>query len=115
MSNDHNAPCESLSGFRRMVIGIMGIEALFVMAALSLTVGVMNRMSAVSERQIQIAERQRVIEKKADDALTSANKALAISGKSEADIAWIREGFTELKMLVRDAVQNRPKAYRQTP
>lgn len=106
---NHVTPCDNLSNFKKLMIGLMGLQSVFVIASLSITLNSMVRLSAFSEKQIQMSERQRVIEKKADEAQTASNRALAISGKSEADIAWIREGFTELKMLVRDAVNNNPR------
>jgi hypothetical protein len=104
---NHMSPCDNLTSFKRLTIAILGIQATMVTVSLLLMVSTMNRVSVVAEKQVQLAERQRVIEQKADSALSDANKALAISGKSEADIAWIREGFTELKMLVRNAINDK--------
>lgn len=105
--NDHPSPCDSFVNFRKMIIATMGLQAIFVIASLSLAVSTQNRVSVLAEQQIQLRERQRMIEQKADEALSNSTKALTISGKSEADIAWIREGFTELKMLVRNAINDK--------
>ncbi len=97
----------SLSGFRKLSIAILTLQGGFVVISLMLCVSTMNRVSVVAEKQVQIAERQRVLEKKADIALQDASKALTISGKSEADIAWIREGFTEMKAMLRETMNER--------
>jgi len=74
----------------------------FVIIALGMTVNVQSTMAAHSETLMQLKTRQEMIEKKADSANSDAARALAISGKAESNIAWIREGLTELKIAVRN-------------
>ena len=97
----HSDPCRSLSDFKKLVIGILGLQGLFVMASLTLTVNTQRSLAAASEKLMKVETRQEMIEQKADNASADASRALAISGKAESNIAWIREGLTELKIAVR--------------
>jgi len=113
-SEDHKAPCSSLKNFRNLIIGIMTIQSTFVIVSLGMTVNAQSRMAAHSEQLMQLRTRQESIEKKADTAATDASKALAISGKAESNIAWIREGLTELKIAVRSDMYRR-QSPKKTP
>jgi hypothetical protein len=104
---DHEAPCEPLNGFKKLMIGTLSLQGVFVIASLSLCVNSMNRVSAIAEKQIQIIERQKMIEQKADTASKQSAEALATSSRAEANIQWIREGLTELKMTVRQALADK--------
>lgn len=97
----HQTPCTGLKNFRALVVGVMGVQAVFVIGALTITVNTMSTIAAHSESLMQLKTRQEMIEKKADVASADASKALAVSGKAESNIAWIREGLTELKIAVR--------------
>jgi len=107
--DEHTEPCSGLKNFRTTVIGVMTIQSMFVIVALGMTVNTQSSMAAHSETLMQLKTRQEMIEKKADTACTDASKALAVSGKAESNIAWIREGLTELKIAIRD------DRYKQTP
>jgi hypothetical protein len=104
----HEAPCSDLSSFKKLTIGILTLQGVFVIASLSLCLNAMNRVSGIAEQQIQIMERQRAIESKTDEgieksaeAIAKAGEALAMSSRAEANIQWIREGLTEIKVAVR--------------
>lgn len=99
-------PCQDLSSFRKLVIGILGIQTTIVIVCLSLCVNTMSGQAGLSQKLMQVSTRQEIIEKKADTASSDASKALAISGKAESNIAWIREGLTELKQAVRQKNNN---------
>jgi hypothetical protein len=58
------------------------------------------QVNIVIQRQIEFSEKQKAIATKADEALSKANTAMAISAKTEANIEWIRNGQTELKGMV---------------
>ena len=92
---------DDVKGFKRLVIAIQSVQAVFVIAALSMCVQSMARLSSTVERQVQIVERQKNIEKKADVAGKQSAEALTLSGRAEANIQWIREGLTEVKMQLR--------------
>lgn len=83
---------------RKLLIGIVSIQAVFVIATLSIVVGMLQSQAATSENVAALKVRQEMIESKADRAVGDASKALALSGRAESNIAWIREGLTELKM-----------------
>lgn len=100
-SDAHKPPCTSLKNFRNLIIGVMSIQSMFVIVALGMTVNSQSRMAAHSEQLMQLRTRQESIEKKTDAAASDAAKALATSGKTESDIAWIRDGLAELKIAVR--------------
>lgn len=82
------------------------------MSALGISVSTMNRVSSLAERQVQIIERQRVMEKKTDVALAKASGALETAGRSEANMAWVREGLTEVKIQIRHAINGDKKSER---
>lgn len=101
MSSEHQTPCTGLKSFRNLVLIVMGLQATFIIGSLTIAVNTMSAVAAQSEAIMQLKTRQEMIEKKADDASSDAARALAISGKAESNIAWIREGLTELKIAVR--------------
>jgi len=92
--------------FKRLVIAILGLQSVFVIGALTISVNIMRENSAATAERMQIKARQEMIESKADDAGKNALQALAVSGKAESNIAWIREGLTELKISVRERLTN---------
>jgi len=71
--------------------------------------------AAANEKILKIATRQDSSEEKADQAASDAWKALVISGKAEANIAWIREGMTEMKMMFRNRGYQQPQPRPTTP
>lgn len=99
---NHKTPCGALKGFRNLVLIVMGLQATFIIGSLTIAVNTMSAVAGQSESIMQLKTRQEMIEKKADDASSNAARALAISGKAESNIAWIREGLTELKMGIRE-------------
>ena len=110
---DHMTPCNDLSSFKKMLTWTIGIQALFTITLLSACLVTMAGLSSandkinanqmhVNNQLIKISSRQENIENKVDQATGDATKALAISGKAEANIAWIREGMTEMKMMFRN-------------
>jgi len=115
IDNNKKDICPSLKSFRTLVIGIMTIQSTFVIVTLSLTVNIQSQMAAQSESLMQLKTRQEIIEQKADDASSDAARALAISGKAESNIAWIREGLTELKIALRDDRYNDPRKFKNIP
>jgi len=110
---DHMTPCQDLTSFKKMLTGTIGTQALFTIILLSACLVTMSGLSSandkinsnqlqVNNQLIRISSRQESIEKKVDQATNDATQALAISGKAEANIAWIREGMTEMKMMFRN-------------
>lgn len=87
------------------MIAISGIQATIVIVCLSICMNVMTSVAQNSEQIIAISERQKSTENKADRALESSAQALTLSGRAEANIQWIREGLTELKIAVRQGNQ----------
>jgi len=97
---------DSHASFRRLVISILGLQGVFVIGALMIAINIMRESAGASEQRMQLKTRQEMIEAKADAASKNALQALAISGKAESNIAWIREGLTELKISVRERMTN---------
>lgn len=107
---NHVTPCTDLSSFKKLVIGILGIQTSVVIVCLSLCVNAMSGQARANQKIMQVSTRQEIIEKKADSASSDASRALAISGKTESDITWIRDGLGELKMIIRNgSYTTRPK------
>jgi len=98
----HDEPCDPLKSFRRIITGVIGAQGLFVIVCLTMTLNVMGKFSDLAEKQIAIMERQKNIESKADGAVNKSTEALALSGKAEANMQWVREGLTEVKSQLRD-------------
>lgn len=103
----HEDPCRSLRTFRSLLVGTLTIQGVFIIAALSFSVSAALRTSSLAEQMIGFSERQKQIEQKADSAREDAAQALVISGKAEANIQWIREGLTEMKMMIRQKEQQK--------
>ena len=101
-------PCNDLSSFKKLVLAIMAIQTTIVIVCLSLCVNSMSNQAQTNEKLTQVATRQQNLEKKADMAQANSTKALAISGKAESNIAWIREGLTELKLSLRNGSYRAP-------
>jgi hypothetical protein len=101
MSKDE-APCQDLSSFKKLVLGILALQTTIVIVSLSLCVNIMSSQATTTEKLMQTSTRLEMVEAKTDKAVSDASRALAISGKSEANIAWIREGMTEMKIMFRN-------------
>lgn len=91
-----------LISFKKITLWVMGAQVTIVMICLSMCVTIMSTQSANNEKLTEISTRQKDIAIKAERAREDALKALAASGRSESDIAWIREGLTELKLTIRE-------------
>ena len=94
--------CAPLRNFRALVIGILSLQAVFVTVPMVQSVSIQKEQARQAQELMAVSTRQEMIEQKADTASADALKALAISGKAESNIAWIREGLTELKIAVRE-------------
>ncbi|OEU62566.1 MAG: hypothetical protein BBJ57_09025 [Desulfobacterales bacterium PC51MH44] len=129
---DHSPPCDNLADFKKIAIWVIGFQALFTLALLTACVSILVNQASASERIttnhagtnekiLKISTRQEGIEKKADRATADASAALAIAGKAEANIAWIRENLTEVKISLREAIYPRlpnrsaPQSHMTTP
>ena len=98
-----DTPCEDFKSFKKLVLAVMGLQTTMVIVTLTITLNIMASQSANAEKLIEFSTKQRNIEKKADEAFKQASTAFAMSSKAESNIAWIREGLTELKLAVRES------------
>jgi hypothetical protein len=94
----HNPPCDSVKSLRNWMIGALTIQSAFVMGSMMIAVSTQSSLGNVIEKQVQVIERQKITEEKADNALQKSAEALTLSGRADANIQWIREGLTEVKM-----------------
>jgi hypothetical protein len=114
MSNqDHKEPCQTvesvgkeLSSFKKLMIGFTTINSGLLILCFGLCVNAAVSTSQVAKENIAIITRLNNQEKKIDGAVQNATQALAVSGKAEAHIAWIREGLTEIKINMRNGTYN---------
>ena len=112
-TQEHKEPCgtvdavsRELSTFKKIMIGFTTVNSGLLILCVTLVVNAAIRTSDVAEKNIEITTKQAGLEKKVDAASRDAAQALAISGKAEAHIAWIREGLTEIKINMRNGTYN---------
>lgn len=109
-------PCDALSNFRKIVLTMMGVQMTIVVVCLTLCVNIMRDQSAVNQRLVEIGTIQKDLAQKVDDAKFDAARSLAVGLKAESDVAWIREGMTEIKLYMRENRYKRNERYnRENP
>jgi len=98
----HETPCADLEALAKSVTAnnmamrwLVGAQFTVILLAFYFSLNAMNGVNLVQQRQIEFHEKQKIMEKKTDDALAKANSAVAMSAKTEANIEWIRSTGTE--------------------
>jgi len=105
----HGTPCGDLESLTKSVTAnniamrwLIGAQFTVILLAFYFSLNAMNSVSLVQQRQIEFSEKQKMMEKKTDDALAKANSAVAMSAKTEANIEWIRSTGTEHGRMLLD-------------
>lgn len=99
--------CNELGSFKRIVQWAIGLQITFTMICLTVCLNVISTQSINNQKLTELSTKQKSINEKAERAREDALKALATSGRAESNIAWIREGLTELKISVREFKNDR--------
>ena len=94
--------CDELGSFKKIVQWAIGLQITFTMICLTVCINVMSTQSTNNQKLTELSTKQKSIDEKSERAREDALKALATSGRAESNIAWIREGLTELKMSIRE-------------
>lgn len=93
--------CDELQSFKKLILGVMGLQTTIVIVTLTMSVSITKEQSKQNSRITEMAAFQKSLERRITETKETATAALAMSGKADANIAWIREGLTELKLSVR--------------